>query len=384
MILPYYTLTPEQVKIQAMVRELADTYIRPMAARIDEKDEYPWVSYRHLSEVKLGGIMIPKEYGGWGEGLLTAVLVQEELGRASGSVALVNTVPLLAGFAIIKYGTPEQKQSFLPHMVSGSKIFNFSLTEPGSGSDVAGMKTVALRDGDGYVMSGAKRYVGNAGIADYYGIYVKTDPAAGAKGISLFMVDKKTPGLTSPKAEAKLGLRGFIHGDIVMKNCRVPASGMIGKPGDGFLIAMKTLDPSRIVMSANATGLAQEAYEQALAYAKRRVTFGKPIIQHQAIAFMLADMALEVHTARLLTHHSARLMDQGVERFAKESAMAKLYTCDIVMKVADRAVTVFAAEGYTKGTDAGIERLFRDARSFQIMEGTAEIQRLVISRELMR
>ena len=200
----------------------------------------------------------------------------------------------------------------------------------------------------------------------------------------LFLIDKDTPGISFPKKEKKLGMRGHIHGDVILKDCRVPDKCLIGNPGDGFLIAMKTMDPSRILMSGNAIGVAQEAFDLALSYAKKRIAFGRPIAKHQTISFMLSDMAMEIHLARLITHHTAGLMDQGMERIAKEASMTKLYTADVAMRAADKAMTLFAAQGYTKGTDMPIERLFRDARSFEIMEGTAEIQRLIISRELLR
>jgi len=367
-----------------MVRDIADRHIRPLAAEIDEKDEYPWDSLRRLSEVRIGGIMVPKAYGGLDEGLLTTSIVQEELGRASSSVALMMSVPVLSSYALTHYGSPEQKDALLPSLATGSKIFNFSLTEHGTGSDIADMKTVAVREGDSYVLTGAKRYVCNAGIADYYSVYAKTDPEAGVKGISLFLIDKETPGISFPKRENKMGMRGHIHGDVVLKNCRVSEKNLIGKPGQGFLIAMKTLDPSRVLMSGNAIGVAQEAFDRAFAYAGKRVTFGKPIARHQVISFMLADMATEIHLARLITYHTASLMDQGLERITKEASMTKLYASEVVMRVADRAMKIFAAEGYSRGTEAGIERLFRDARAFEIMEGTSEIQRLVIGRELMR
>ncbi|MFH1087219.1 MAG: acyl-CoA dehydrogenase family protein, partial [Chloroflexota bacterium] len=315
------SLSQEQTRIQAMVREIADTHIRPIAARIDENDEYPWDSFRILSKARIGGVLVPGEHGGLGQGLLTTTIVQEELGRASASVALMMSVPILCSFAIINHGSAEQKSTLLPAFVDGSKVFNFSLTEPGGGSDVAGMKTMAVPDGDGYVLNGSKRYVCNAGVADYYNIYARTDPQAGVKGISLFLIPRDTPGLSFPRTERKLGMRGHIHGDVAMKDCRVSAKSLVGKPGQGFLIAMKTLDPSRILMSGNGIGVAQEAHDQALRYAKQRVTFGKPIIQHQAVAFMLADMALDIHLARLLTYHSAQLMDQGVERVTKEASM---------------------------------------------------------------
>jgi butyryl-CoA dehydrogenase len=380
----YYGLSPEQLEIQATVRKIADNHIRPLAAEIDEKDEYPWDSFRRLSEAKIGGVMVPQAYGGLGEGLLTTCLVQEELGRASASVSLMMSVPVLCSFALTNYGTPRQKEFFLPLLVEGSRIFNFSLTEPGGGSDVAGMKTVAVRDGDGYVLTGRKRYVCNAGIADYYNIYAKTDPEAGVRGISLFLIDKQTPGLSFPRKEKKMGMRGHIHGDVVLKDCRVSQESLVGSPGKGFLIAMKTMDPSRVLMSGNAVGVAQEAFDRALSYAKRRVAFGRPIAQHQTVSFLLTEMATELHLARLITYHAARLMDQGAERITKEASMTKIYASEMVMRVADSALKIFAAEGYSKGTDSGIERLFRDARSFEIMEGTTEIQRLVISRELMR
>jgi len=384
MVPQYFPLSPEQLRIQTMVREIADTHIRPIAVKIDENDEYPWDSFHRLSEAGIGGVMVPKAYGGLEEGLLTTCIVQEELGRASASVSLMMSVPTLCSFALMNYGTPEQKETLLPSLVTGSKLFNFSLTEPGGGSDVADMKTMAVRDGDGYVLTGAKSYVCNAGIADYYNVYAKTDPEAGVKGISLFLIAKDTPGISFPGKENKLGMRGHIHGDVVLKDCRVSEKSVVGKPGEGFLIAMKTLDPSRVLMSGNATGVAQEALDQALNYAKKRIAFGKPIAQHQTIAFMLSDMAMEIHLARLITYHTARRMDEGIERITKEAAMSKLYASEVVMRVADKAMKIFAARGYSKGTEAGIERLFRDARSFEIMEGTAEIQRMVISRELLR
>jgi butyryl-CoA dehydrogenase len=380
----YYSFSPEQIKMQQMIREIADTHIRPLAAKIDEDDEYPLESFRRLSEAKVGGIMVPKVFGGLEEGLLTTCIVQEELGRASASVSLMMSVPVLCSFALMNFGSQAQKEALLPSLVDGSRIFNFSLTEPGGGSDVAGMKTMAVRDGDDYVLTGRKSYVCNAGVADYYNVYAMTDPEAGVRGISLFLIDKDTPGLSFPRKENKLGMRGHIHGDVVLKDCRVSGKSLVGKPGQGFLIAMKTMDPSRVLMSGNAIGVAREAYDAAMSYAQRRVAFGKPIAQHQTIAFTLADMAMEIHLARLIAYHAAGLMDQGADRIAKEAAMTKLYASEAVMRVADKAMKIFASEGYSKGTDAGIERLFRDARSFEIMEGTSEIQRLVISRELMR
>jgi len=377
-----FRLTEEQEMIRRMVREFAESQVAPTAAERDEEERFDRAIFEQMAELGMTGIPWPEQYGGAGADYLSYVLAVEELSRVDASIGVTLSAHVsLASWPIYKFGTEEQKQTFLRPLAEGKKIGAYCLTEPGSGSDAAAMRTTAVKDGGEYVLNGSKIFITNGGEADIYIVFAITDPALKHKGISAFIVEKGTPGFAIGKKEKKLGIRSSPTVEVIFDNARVPAENRLGQEGQGFTIAMMTLDGGRNGIAAQALGIAQGALDHALAYAKERHQFGKPIASLQAIQFKLAEMATKIEAARLLTYQAAWLEDRGLP-YGKASAMSKLFASDIAMEVTTEAVQIFGGYGYTR--EYPVERFMRDAKITQIYEGTNEIQRLVISNHLLK
>lgn len=376
-----FKLTEEHEMIRKMVRDFALNEVAPTAAERDEEERFDMDIFNKMAELGLTGIPWPEEYGGIGSDYLAYCIAIEELSRVCASVGVtLSAHTSLAGWPVYKFGTEEQKQKYLRPMAQGEKIGAYGLTEPGSGSDAGGMRTNAKQVGDNYVLNGSKIFITNGGIADIYVVFAVTDPTS-KKGMSAFIVESTFPGFSVGKKEKKLGIRSSPTTEIIFEDCIVPKENLLGEEGDGFKIAMMTLDGGRNGIAAQAVGIAQGALDAAVDYSKERVQFGKPIAAQQGIGFKLADMATNVEAARLLTYQAAWLESEGVP-YGKESAMSKLFAGDTAMKVTTEAVQVFGGYGYTK--DYPVERYMRDAKITQIYEGTQEIQKLVISRMITK
>ncbi|ARF14832.1 acyl-CoA dehydrogenase [Sporosarcina ureae] len=377
-----FKLSEEHEMIRKMVRDFAQKEVAPTAAQRDEDETFDMDIFHKMAELGLTGIPWPEEYGGIGSDYLAYVIAVEELSRVCASTGVVLSAHTsLAGWPLFKYGNEEQKQKYLRPLAEGSKMGAYCLTEAGSGSDAGGMKTTAKLDGDDYVLNGSKIFITNGGIADTYIVFAVTDPESKHKGTSAFIVESTFEGFSVGKKERKLGIRSSPTTEVVLDNCRVPKENLLGAEGDGFIIAMKTLDGGRNGIAAQAVGIAQGALDAAVDYSKERVQFGKPIVANQGISFKLADMATATEASRLLTYQAAWLESNDLP-YGKASAMAKLMAGDTAMKVTTEAVQVFGGYGYTK--DYPVERYMRDAKITQIYEGTQEIQRLVISRMLTK
>ncbi|HDR3329920.1 MULTISPECIES: acyl-CoA dehydrogenase AcdA [Bacillus] len=378
----HFKLSEEHEMIRKMVRDFAKNEVAPTAAERDEEERFDRKLFDQMAELGLTGIPWPEEYGGIGSDYLAYVIAIEELSRVCASTGVtLSAHTSLAGWPIFKFGTEEQKQKFLRPMAEGKKIGAYGLTEPGSGSDAGGMKTIAKRDGDHYVLNGSKIFITNGGIADIYVVFALTDPESKQRGTSAFIVESDTPGFSVGKKESKLGIRSSPTTEIMFEDCRIPVENLLGGEGQGFKVAMQTLDGGRNGIAAQAVGIAQGALDASVEYARERHQFGKPIAAQQGIGFKLADMATDVEAARLLTYQAAWLESEGLP-YGKESAMSKVFAGDAAMKVTTEAVQVFGGYGYTK--DYPVERYMRDAKITQIYEGTQEIQRLVISRMLTK
>lgn len=377
-----FHLTEEQEMLRKMIREFAEEVVAPSAAERDEEERFDRSIFEQMAELGLTGIPWPEQYGGAGADYLSYVIAVEELSRVDASIGVTLSAHVsLASWPLYKFGTEEQKQKFLRPLAEGKKMGAYCLTEAGSGSDSAGMRTMAVKDGDDYILNGSKIFITNAGEADTYIVFAVTDPAMKHKGVSAFIVEKGMPGFSMGKKEKKLGIRSSTTLEVIFEDVRVPKENMLGEEGQGFKIAMMTLDGGRNGIAAQALGIAQGAYEHALNYAKERSQFGKPIAALQAIQFKLADMATKIEASRLLTYQAAWLEDQGLP-YGKASAMSKVFAGDTAMEVTTEAVQVFGGYGYTR--DYPVERFMRDAKITQIYEGTNEIQRVVISNYLLK
>ncbi|HEY7397009.1 MAG TPA: acyl-CoA dehydrogenase family protein [Gaiellaceae bacterium] len=377
-------LTEEQREIRELVRTLARDRIAPRAAEIDKSAEFPWDVVELYRENDLFGVLYDAEYGGIGASALMTLVVIEELSNVCATSGLIVAVQELGSLGIKLAGTEEQKQRFLPRLASGEWLAAYALTEPGSGSDSAAMRTSARRDGDAYVLDGGKRFITNAGVAHVYVVFAKTDPEAGHAGISAFAVEADTPGFSVGRIEPKMGIKGSTTGEIFFDGCRVPAANLLGEEGEGFAIAMRILDRSRPGIGAQGLGLAQGATDYALDYARSRQTMGRPIAEHQLIAGMLADMETKCEAARGLLYKVGGMIDEGETgpELTKLSAMAKLFCTDTAMQVTTDAVQILGGYGYI--SEFPVERMMRDAKITQIYEGTNQIQRIVIAREMLR
>jgi alkylation response protein AidB-like acyl-CoA dehydrogenase len=380
----YDALTDEQRELRDLVRTLARERIAPRAAEIDESHEFPWDVVELLREQGLFGLLFEEEWGGTGTGTLLALVAIEEIAKVCATSSLILAVQELGSLGLKLEGTQEQRQRYLPRLASGEWLGAYALTESGSGSDSAAMRTAARRDGDEYVLSGGKRFITNAGVANLYTVFAKTDPGAGHAGISAFVVESDAPGFEVARLEPKMGIAGSTTGELVFDGCRIPAANLLGQEGQGFRIAMRILDRSRPGVAAQGLGIAQGATDYALEYARTRETMGSPIAEHQLVAAKLADMETKCEAARGLLYRFGRMVDAGVpdEELTKASAMAKLYCSDVAMEVTTEAVQILGGYGYIK--EYPVERMMRDAKITQIYEGTNEIQRLVIGREMLK
>lgn len=377
-----YFLSEQQIMAKELARKIAKEKIQPVSAYYDETEEFPWQIMKVLSESDLFGVYIEEKYGGTGGGVLDLCLVTEELSCACGGIAVCYAASALGTYPIILYGNDVQKQKYLPDLASGKKIAAFGLTEASAGSDISGIQTTAKNQGDYYILNGTKQWITNGGEAETYIIIAMTDKNKGARGASVFIVEKGTPGFTFGKKEKKLGIRASATRELVFTDCEVPKENILGKEGLGFVVAMKTLDISRPGVASQSVGIAQGALDLAVEYARKRVQFGKPIISFQGIQFMLADMATQVEAARALVYSVARMVDSGNTRVSKESAMAKLFASDTAMKVTTDAVQIFGGYGYMR--DCPVEKFMRDAKITQIYEGTNQIQRSIIGTGLIK
>ncbi|GAA0462681.1 acyl-CoA dehydrogenase [Alkalibacillus silvisoli] len=373
-----FQLTEEQQMLRKMVRDFAENEVEPTAAERDEEERFDREIFDKMAELGFTGIPWPEEYGGIGSDFVSYAIAVEELSRVCASTGVTLSAHIsLASWPIYMYGSEEQKQDFLQRLATGEALGAYALSEPGAGSDVSSMKTTAKLDGDEYILNGSKVWITNGGVGDIYVVFAKTDMDAQHKGISAFIVEKGTEGFTFGKKEEKLGIRSSPTTELIFENCRIPKGNMLGEEGEGFKIAMTTLDGGRNGIAAQAVGIAQGALDKSTEYAKEREQFGKPIAKNQGISFKLADMATEIEASRLLTYQAAYNESEGLP-YQKESAMAKLFAGDTAMKVTVEAVQVYGGYGYTK--DYPVERYMRDAKITQIYEGTQEIQRLVVGR----
>ena len=382
--MPYDPLTDEQREIRDLVRTLAREHVAPRAAEIDKKGEFPWDMVELFKEHELFGLPFDEQYGGTGTGALMVLVAIEELSKVCATTGLIMAVQELASLGIKLAGTEEQKQRFLPNLASGEWLAAYALTEPGSGSDSAAMRTEAKLDGDAYVINGGKRFITNAGVAHLYTVFAKTDPEAGHSGISAFVVEADRPGFEVGRIEPKMGIKGSTTGELFFNDVRIPAENLLAQEGEGFKIAMRILDRSRPGIAAQGLGLAQGATDYALEYAKSRETMGKPIAEHQLIAATLADMETKTEAARGLLYKIGMMIDEDApdDELTKVSAMAKLYCTDVAMEVTTDAVQILGGYGYMQ--EYPVERMMRDAKITQIYEGTNQIQRLVIAREMLK
>jgi alkylation response protein AidB-like acyl-CoA dehydrogenase len=377
---PFY-LTDDQRMIRDLARKIARERVAPNAARYDDAEEYPEDSIRALIEAGLYGIWVPETYGGTAMGALALALVCEEIAAACASTGTQYLDQALGGIPIVLAGTDEQKKRFLPSLAAGERLCAYSLSEPGAGSDAASLRTTAVRRGDEYVLNGSKQWCTNGDHADVITVFATLDPSKRAHGITAFLVEKGTPGFSVGKKEKKLGIRASPTVALHFTDCAIPAASRLGAEGEGFKLAMRTLDITRPATGALGLGIAQAALDAAVAYAKERQQFGQPIGAFQGIQFMLADMAMAVHGARLMIHHCARQLDAGITGNTYEASMAKCFAADAAMKVTTDAVQIFGGYGYTR--EYPVERYMRDAKIMQIYEGTNQIQRVVIAKELL-
>ena len=376
-----FDLTDEQAAIQAMAREFAESEIRPIAMEIDRDARFPHETVKRMGELGLMGIAVPERWGGAGSDMVSYVVALEEIARVCASHAVVMSVDnSLYGYPVLAFGTDAQRERFLKPVAAGYAHGCFALTEPQAGSDARNQATLAHRDGQDYVITGRKMFITNGREATFALVFAQTDVAAARKGITAFVVEKGTPGFTVSKTEDKLGIRASDTAELVFDECRVPAAHRIGEEGQGFKIALATLDGGRIGIAAQAVGIAAGAYARSVSYARERKAFGVPIGQHQMVQWMLADMATTIDGARLLTHKAAALKDAG-RPYTQAAAMAKLFAAETAMKVTTDAVQVHGGYGYIRETE--VERYFRDAKITQIYEGTSQIQKLVIAREVL-
>lgn len=377
-----FDLSDEQKMLKKTVRDFAEKEIKPTRAEFDEKAEYPIEILRRLGEMGIMGMAVPPEYGGSGADVISYAIAVEELSKIDPSVAVAVSVHNSLGCdPIVKFGTEEQKKKWLPGLASGKKIGCFCLTEPDAGSDAAAVKGTARLEGDEYIVNARKQFITNAAGADLSLVFVMTDKEKGYKGISGFLVPTDAPGFSRGKKEKKMGIHASVTMEMNYEDCRIPKENLLGEEGDGFKIALWALDAGRIGVAAQAVGIAQGALNEAIAYSKERVQFGKPISSFQAIQWMIADMATEIDAARFLVYRAAYVKDKG-GKFSKEAAMAKLKASDVAVNVSRDAVQIFGGYGYMR--EYPVERYYRDAKITEIYEGTSEIQRMVISRALLR
>ena len=368
--------------IRDLARQIAKEKIKPVAAKYDSEGIFPWDMVKIMADSDLFGIYIDQKYGGTGGGVMELVLATEELSKACGGISLALAATALGTFPIILFGTEEQKEKYLPDIAKGKKLAAFAITEAGAGSDAAAISTTAEKKGDHYVLNGTKQWITNGGEAEVYTVVASVDRSKGARGAATFIVEKGTKGFEFGKKEDKMGIRASATRELVFTDCKIPKENILGKPGLGFIVAMKTFDQSRPGVAAQALGIAQGALDLTVEYVKERKQFGKSISSFQGVQFMLADMATEIEAARALIYATARMIDAGKTKVPKESAMAKLFASDMAMKVTTDCVQLFGGYGYMR--DYPIEKFMRDAKITQIYEGTNQIQRGVIAANLIK
>lgn len=380
-VLPYAEfLTGEHQDIRNLIRDVATNEIAPRSAKVDKEAKFPVENFKKLGELGMLGLLVPEEYGGTGSDYRSYAIAVEEIGRACGSTGLSYAAHCSLGTKpIVLFGTEAQKKKYLPKLASGEWIGSWALTEPGTGSDASSQKTTAKKQGDHWVLNGTKQFITNATDADVSIIMAMTDPSQGRKGISAFVVDKGTPGFYVSKVEKKLGMRGSPTASLTMEDCKIPLENILGEPGEGYKQALMTLEGGRISIGSLALGIAQAALDSALQYAKQREAFGQPIGKFQLIQGYLADMATQVQAARLLLLHAAWMKDHG-KRVTLEGSQAKLFASEIASRVCNLCVQIHGGYGYIE--DFPAERFLRDAKLCEIGEGTSEIQRLLIARQL--
>ena len=376
-----FDLTEEQLMVREMTRAFVEKEVEPIASRLDREGTYPAELVKRLGELGLMGMSVPQEYGGPGMDFVSGVVAMEEISKAWASLAVAMSVQnSLVCAPIVRFGTEVQKEQYLAPSARGERLGCYALTEPGSGSDAGSIQTRAKKDGNDFVLNGNKVFTTGGNRADLAIVYAVTDPGQGKRGISAFIVETNSPGFVAGKLEDKLGLRSSDTASLLFEDCRVPRQNLLGTEGEGFRIALATLDGGRIGIAAQALGIAQGCLEESVAYAQQRRQFGRAIAEFEAIQWMLADMATEIDAARLLTYRAAWLAQQG-RTFTTEAAMSKLFASEAANRAAYKAVQIFGGYGYTK--EFNVERFFRDARITTLYEGTSEIQRLVIARHLL-
>lgn len=377
-----FQLTDEQELIRSSVREFAEAEVAPIAAEIDKNHRFPLETVPKLGEMGLLGMLIPEEYGGSHMDTISFAIAIEELSRVCGTTGvLVEAHSSLCTWPIVHYGNEEQKQKYLPALATGEAVGAFGLTEPNAGSDAGATQTTAVRDGDDFILNGQKVFITNGGFAKTFVVLARSTDAPGVKGVSAFIVERDTPGFTIGDPEQKLGIRGSSTTPLFFSDVRIPAANLLGKEGQGFQIAMETLDGGRTGIAAQALGIAQGAYEASVAYAKERVQFGKPIAAQQAIQWMIADMAVDLEAGRALVYQAADAEWKG-QPHSIPSAVAKLFCGEMSTRVTGKAIQIHGGVGYTEAYP--VERMYRDAKITEIYEGTSEIQRLVIARSILR
>ena len=377
-----FVLSKEHEMARTLFRDFAQAEVKPLAQEVDETEHFPWDTVRKMQKLGFMGIPMPKEYGGQGCDSLTYAMCVEELSKVCGTTGvIVSAHTSLCCEPIRKWGTPEQKEKYLTPLASGEKIGAIGLTEPGAGTDASGQQTKAVLDGDHYVLNGSKIFITNGGAADTYVVFAMTDKSLGNHGISAFIVEKDFPGFSIGTKEKKMGIRGSSTTELIFQDCIVPKENLLGKEGQGFVIAMTTLDGGRIGIASQALGLAQGALDNTIAYVKERKQFGRALAKFQNTQFQLADMHTKVEAARLLVYKAARAKDTQ-KKYSLEAAMAKLYAAEVAMEVTTKAVQLHGGYGYTREYD--VERMMRDAKITEIYEGTSEVQRMVISGNILK
>ena len=377
-----FGLTREQELVRQMVREFAVNEVKPLAAEIDETERFPMENVKKMAELGMMGIPFPKELGGAGGDVLSYIITVEELSKVCGTTGvIVSAHTSLCASLLYENGTPAQKEKYLIPLAKGEKIGAFGLTEPGAGTDAAGQQTTAVLDGDNYILNGSKIFITNGGVADTFIVFAMTDKSQGTRGISAFIVEKDFPGFSIGKKEDKLGIRASSTTELIFENCVVPKENLIGKEGKGFGIAMKTLDGGRIGIAAQALGIAEGAYEEAVKYMKERKQFGRPLSAFQGLQWMIAEMETKIEAAKLLVYKAAWLKQNKLP-YSVDAAKAKLFAAEVAMDVTTKAVQIHGGYGYTK--EYPVERMMRDAKITEIYEGTSEVQKMVIAGAALR
>lgn len=377
-----FDLTENQKLIQDMMRKFAKEELEPKAAEYDKTCEFPTENIKKLAELGILGMVVPEQYGGAGFDFVSLAIAVEEISKACASTGVIVAVHnSLVSYPILNWGNEEQKKRYLPKMASGEKLGAFALTEPNAGSDPGSLEMTAKPEGNYYILNGTKRFITNAGKADVFVVIANTDKTKGSKGISAFIVDRNSPGFSIGKHEDLMGLRATDNCELIFEDCKVPKENLLGQEGQGLKLALSLLDVSRIDIGAQSVGIAQAALDKSIVYAKERKQFGRAIAEFELIQAKLAEMAMKIQAARLLTYNAAFMKDKGTTRFSQESSMAKLYAATIAVEVTREAVQIFGGYGYSK--DYAVERYYREAKCMEIYEGTSEIQKIVIARNLL-